>query len=109
MRPSGFTVTVDTRFYPQGFSQMFYEFIAAIEERNASLVSFLLRNVFQNCGDFNEALYNLSNDELIADVYYIISGVSSGEGAVISRNRFNATNVWTLDVSAGRWYLVQTK
>jgi len=108
--PFGFSVTIDTRFYPKsqgGITQFFYEIIAAIEERNASLVTFLSRAVLANEFNFNSALVNLSNDELIADVYYILAGVSANQGAVISRNRFNATDVWILD-SPSRWFEVQT-
>jgi len=108
MRPNGFSISIDTRFYPQGIGQLFYEIVAAIEEHNASLVSFLSRNTMTYQTSFDDAINNLSNDELIADVYYIVGGVNSGEGAVISRNRINATNVWMLDVSVGRWFLVET-
>jgi acid ceramidase len=102
-----FSATVDTRFYPDGLWEMFYEIIAAIEEKNASLVGFLSREVFENENDFESALENLSDDTLIADVYYIVAGVSSGQGAVISRNRLNATDVWRLN-SPTRWYEVET-
>eukprot|EP01124_Arcella_intermedia_P006616 TRINITY_DN1392_c0_g1_i1.p1 TRINITY_DN1392_c0_g1~~TRINITY_DN1392_c0_g1_i1.p1 ORF type:complete len:475 (-),score=69.11 TRINITY_DN1392_c0_g1_i1:20-1444(-) len=106
-KPHAFSATVDTRFYPGGIGELFYEIIAAIEERNASLVSFLLRDVFTNEQDFQGALENLSNDELIADVYYILAGVSAGQGAVISRNRTGADDVWLLD-SPSRWFEVET-
>jgi len=107
MKPGAFSVSIDTRFYPEGLGQLFYEVIAAIVERNASLVSFLTREVMSNENDFNSAISNLSNDELIADVYYIVGGVKSGEGAVISRNRMNATDVWMLDLPT-RWFEVET-
>jgi len=106
-KADGFSVTVDTRFYPGGIGQLFYEIIAAIEERNASLVSFLLRDVMQNENDYESALTNLVNGELIADVYYIIAGASAGQGAVISRNRTGADDVWSLDFPS-RWYEVET-
>jgi len=107
MKPQGFSTTIDTRFYPDSMMEFFYQVIAAIEEKNASLVSFLSREVFQNENDFDAAVENLSNGELIADVYYIVAGVSAGEGAVISRNRHNATDVWTLD-APNRWFEVET-
>jgi hypothetical protein len=107
MKDHAFSVTIDTRFYPGGLGELFYEVIAAIEERNASLVAFLSRDTLMNENDFESALSNLSNDELIADVYYILAGVSAGQGAVISRNRKNATNVWRLD-SPQRWFEVET-
>jgi len=107
MRLNGYSLTINTRFYPQGLGDMFYEIIAAIMERNASLVSFLSRKVLENISDYPSALQQLSNDELIADVYYTMAGVSAGQGAVISRNRLNATNVWQLNAPS-RWYEVQT-
>jgi len=107
MKPNAFSLTIDTRFYPQGFYELFYEVIAAITERNASLVTFLSREVMMNENNFGAAIENLSFGELIADVYYIVAGVSAGQGAVISRNRQNATDVWMLD-SPTRWFEVQT-
>lgn len=108
IKPGGFSVTIDTRFYPGGIGQLFWEVIAAIEERNASMVSFLSRDVLTTKSDFGSALNALSNTELIADVYYILAGSKSGQGAVISRNRMNATDVWLLDPAGGRWFEVQT-
>lgn len=74
MKPNAFSITIDTRFYPQGITEAFYEIIAAIVEKNASLVSFLSRDVFTNENDFEAAVENLSNGELIVDVYYIVAG-----------------------------------
>jgi len=108
MKPNGFSGTVDTRFYPEGWSQVFYEIIAAIEERNASLVSFLLRDTLTNDNNFQTALKSLSSKYLIADVYYIVGGVRAGEGAIISRNRTVAADVWMLNAAAGRWFEVET-
>jgi len=107
MKPNGFSISIDTRFYSQGISQFFYEIIAAITEKNATLVSFLSRDVLARETNFESAIENLSNDLLIADVYYIVGGVSADQGAVISRNRTGASDVWRLD-DPSRWYEVQT-
>jgi len=107
IKSGGYSVTIDTRFYPDGIVELFYEVIAAITERNASLVTFLTRQVLQNDNDFTSALAALSSEELIADVYYIIAGTKAGEGAVISRNRTEAADVWKLDAPS-RWFEVQT-
>jgi acid ceramidase len=74
IRPGGFSLTIDQRFYPGGIDEFFWQVIAAIEERNASLVSFLSRLVLENENTFGAALDGLSDDELIADVYYIVAG-----------------------------------
>jgi len=107
MKPKGFSISIDTRNYPDGPFQLFYEVIAAITEKNASLVSFLTRKVLTREPDFESAVRNLSNDLLIADVYYIVGGISANQGAVISRNRHNASDVWRLQ-TPDRWYEVQT-
>jgi acid ceramidase len=107
MKPQGFSISIDTRNYPGGPIQLFYEVVAAITEKNASLVAFLTRHVLTRINTFEDAVANLSNDLLIADVYYIVGGVSAGEGAVVTRNRHNATDVWRLQ-TPDRWYEVQT-
>jgi len=107
IKPGGFSVTIDTRFYRQGVWEMFYEILAAIEETNSSLVSFLTRDVLNRRSSFETALMDLSNTELIADVYYILAGVKPGQGAVISRNRYNATDVWRLNAPS-QWYVIET-
>jgi len=86
--------------------KIFYEVIAAIEERNASLVSFLLRDVLTEETTYEAALQRLSKTDLIADVYYILGGIK--DGSVISRNRTVAADVWKLDPAAGRWFEVET-
>jgi len=107
MKPQGFSLTIDTRFYPEGFTQLFYEIIAAIEEKNASLVSFLSRRTLENVDNWDDAVDSLSSGELIADVYYIVAGVSPNQGAVITRNRTDAADVWILD-NPTRWFEVET-
>jgi len=105
-KAGGFSATVDTRFYPEGYYEQIYEIIAAIEEKNASLVSFLLRDTFETQSTYEQALAALSKDYLIADVYYIVGGLTAG--AVISRNRTEAADVWTLDDKSPRWFEVET-
>jgi hypothetical protein len=106
-KPGGFSLTIDTRFYPEGISQLFYEIIAAIQEKNASLVAFLSRRTLENVNNWNDAVNSLSNGYLISDVYYIVAGVSANQGAVISRNRTDAADVWILD-NPTRWFEVET-
>jgi len=103
-----FSMTIDTRFFPGwGIEDMLYEVVAAIIEKNASMVTFLSRTVMENENNFASALENLCYDPLVADVYYIIAGVSAGEGAVISRNLTRPADVWMLDAPT-RWFEVET-
>lgn len=50
---------------------------------------------------------NLSDAPLIADVYYIVAGTKEKEGAVITRDRLNASDVWRLSPPE-RWFEVET-
>jgi len=106
-KSKGYSITINTRFYPDGITELFYQVIAAILEKNASLVSFLPRQVLQKDDTYAQALYDLENTELIADVYYTIAGVNSGEGTVVSRNRTVSADNWVLD-SPSRWFVVQS-
>jgi len=106
-KSNAFSITINTRFYPDGITEFFYQIIAAILEKNASLVSFLPRQVLENDATYDEALYDLENTELIADVYYTIAGCKSGEGTVISRNRTVSADNWVLQ-SPSRWFEVQS-
>jgi len=107
MKPNAFSISINTRYYPKnGLKNFLYEIVAAIMEKNNSLVSFLSRKVMTNENTWAAAVENLSNDPLIADVYYTVGGVSAYEGAVISRSRLNASDVWVLNAS--HWFEVQT-
>jgi len=107
MKPNAFSISINTRYYPQhGLKNFLYEVVAAVMEKNNSLVSFLSREVMTNENDWQSAVEGLSNGALIADVYYTVGGVSAYEGAVISRNRLNASDVWVLNET--HWYEVQT-
>jgi len=101
-----FSGTVDTRFYPDGVVELFQQIIAAFEEKNASMVSFLLRDTFTKATSYHEAMGMLSVDYLISDVYYIVGGPK--DGCIISRNRTVAADIWSLDPKNGRWFEVET-
>eukprot|EP01013_Petalomonas_cantuscygni_P022678 TRINITY_DN43983_c0_g1_i1.p1 TRINITY_DN43983_c0_g1~~TRINITY_DN43983_c0_g1_i1.p1 ORF type:complete len:484 (-),score=72.03 TRINITY_DN43983_c0_g1_i1:655-2106(-) len=101
-----YSVTVNTRFYPGGITQLFDEVVRAIEERNASLVTFLVRDVLAREADYASAVASLGTAELIADVYYTVAGVSAArnEGTTLARNRTHTRYAWPLDVANGVWY-----
>jgi len=107
IKRGAFSVTINTRFYPEGIQELFYEVIVAITEDGAELVSLLTRDVLMNDKDYTTALNHLSNGPLVADVYYTLAGANPGEGAIISRNRTVAADVWVLD-SPSRWFEVIT-
>ena len=103
-KPYGFSVSVDERDQGAWWENL----LEAILDHNASFISFLVRDTLEEAGDFESAVKTLAYTPLIAPVYFIIGGVGPREGAVITRDRVAALNVWHLDAENGRWFLVET-
>ncbi|XP_070568770.1 N-acylethanolamine-hydrolyzing acid amidase-like [Ptychodera flava] len=107
MRPKSFSISADER--DQGkIWQNLLEMINALLTGEAYFVSFLVRETLTKTDNFEDAVKMLSTPQIIAPVYFIIGGVSPGEGAVVTRDRLQARDVWRLDVKNGRWFLVET-
>lgn len=107
IKPGGFSVTVDTRSVP-AIWDMLENLVEAIVLRGAAVNSFLIRQVLLSKNSYTEALNIFSNNPLIAPVYLILAGANPGEGAVITRNWTAAVDVWSLDPSSNRWYVLET-
>ena len=67
-----------------------------------------LRMVLQNTSvaGFHGAVAALSEGHQVDENYFIVGGIKRGEGAVISRDRDKARDVWFLNSST--WYRLQT-
>ena len=67
-----------------------------------------MRAALEGADSFDGAVAFLSGGEMIDECYYILAGSAAGEGAVLSRSRSKAEDVWRLnataeaDVTAGR-------
>eukprot|EP01017_Pseudomicrothorax_dubius_P026695 TRINITY_DN3000_c0_g3_i1.p1 TRINITY_DN3000_c0_g3~~TRINITY_DN3000_c0_g3_i1.p1 ORF type:complete len:349 (-),score=51.42 TRINITY_DN3000_c0_g3_i1:90-1136(-) len=70
-------------------------------------VGYWLRHVLTNADSYDEALEMLSEQKLAAPVYYILSGVKAGEGAIITRSPLKVEFVRKLSESKS-WYIIQT-
>lgn len=105
MKPHAFTITVDER--DQG--SLWQNLLAAIlEGKNAIPMSFLVRKTFDEENTFDGAVAKLGATPLIAPVYYIIGGTRPGQGAIITRDRMSARDIYNLDTENGRWYVLET-
>jgi hypothetical protein len=71
---------------------------------SANVVSFLLRRILETEESYAGALKRLATEPLISESYIIVSGIASGQGAVITRNRTIAADVWTLGGPQKNWY-----
>ncbi len=67
-----------------------------------------VRRVVETAESYQEAIDMLTNNTSIAPAYYIVSGVKSNEGAVITMGRDGLYDLTTLNVENGTWFLVQT-
>ena len=77
MKPQRFTLTLDERFSMDG------GFVGIIRwlmgDRSAKWAGFLMRDVLEQDSTYQQALSSLSNAKLLAPVYFIVSGNSSGQ------------------------------
>lgn len=103
-KPKSVTITLDER--DQGF--LWENIFQAILNHKAVPITFLIRDVVSTPEmDFAQAVKTLSQVPLMADGYLIVGGVKVGEGAVVTRDRKGAADVWKLSPDAGKSPYVQ--
>lgn len=81
MAPHRFSISINERLSPNILGNL----LEIIENQNASVISFLVRELLESSATYEEALNVLSTHPLIADCYIIIAGTQSGQGTVITR------------------------
>lgn len=66
-----------------------------------SPIGFFLRSLLADKNsNYEQAIEKISTTEMIAPAYIIVGGINNG--AVITRDRTHAINVWKIDISVGR-------
>uniref|UniRef100_UPI00358FA6E7 acid ceramidase n=1 Tax=Myxine glutinosa TaxID=7769 RepID=UPI00358FA6E7 len=104
--PGLFTLTMNERFNLDGGYLGILEWL--LGHRTGHWMSFLTRAVLENATSYDEAKTILSTTELLAPAYYILGGYKPGQGCVITRARTSCLDVWTLNVTRGRWFVLET-
>ena len=103
-KPNAFTISFDERNQGKWWMNALEALIAGTH----GVTVFLIRDTLGNPEmDFKMAVQVLSTCPVIAPGYLIVGGVGPGEGAVITRGRSSADDVWWLG-SNGSWFLVET-
>eukprot|EP01147_Barroeca_monosierra_P005085 gene5085-8772_t len=102
MRPGGFSVSIDERWTNASKWDNLVDFV-----KGYMPIGFALRTALEKEDNFEDAVNYLSNVKLITVSYLIVGGVSGDEGAVITRERESAVDVWRLAYPK-RWFLVET-
>jgi len=65
------------------------------------------RQVMETAASYDDAITALSTTSIVNAAYYIVGGVASHEAAVITRERRDAVDVWTIPTE-GDFFLLQT-
>lgn len=70
-------------------------------------IGFFSRSLLASAVDYDQALESFTTTPLISPVYIILSGVQD-KGAVVSRDRNKAVDVWAIEEEKESWFLVET-
>uniref|UniRef100_H3AMR5 Acid ceramidase n=1 Tax=Latimeria chalumnae TaxID=7897 RepID=H3AMR5_LATCH len=106
MKPGIFSLTMNERFSIDGGYIGIFEWILGL--RDGMWMSFLTRSVLENATSYDEAKNQLAKTKMLAPAYFILGGVKSGEGCVITRSRESCLDIWELNLKEGRWYVLET-
>ena len=105
MKPNGFTVTLNER----DTGDWWMNALAAITAGTHGISTLLIRDAISDPNlDFEGAVNRLAYTNIIAPCYLIVGGVGPNQGAIITRDRESALDVWRLDSINGFWFRVET-
>ena len=96
-KPGAFSLSLDSRFDNNDDLGL----LRWIEQKQTDYdqeITMLTRKVFQDATDYPEAFEALNNTKVIGPAYVIVSGVSAGQGAVITKGKTDLGDGETIDV-----------
>ena len=103
-KPHGYSISMNER--DQG--KLWVNILQGIINGMSAVTVFEIRDTLANSSyDFAMALDILSSNHLIAPSYIIVGGIEKSQGAVITRGRISALDVWKVSKENG-WFLVET-
>uniref|UniRef100_A0AC34PW57 Ceramidase n=1 Tax=Panagrolaimus sp. JU765 TaxID=591449 RepID=A0AC34PW57_9BILA len=103
-KPNAYAISLNARYDGAYIDNIFMELVTLF--RNP--VSFDIRKTLETKDNYWSAIEHLSQVHFVAPSYLIISGVKTGQGVIITRNRWAAADIFELNISKGRWFLVET-
>lgn len=107
VKPGVMSLSINERFGVYGGYIGIFEWILNIN-RNQSWITLIARDVLEKPDiDYDKAVDMLTNTPLLAPCYYIIAGAKSKQGAIITRSRVKADDVWILG-SNNTWFIAET-
>lgn len=102
MKPNAFTYEQNQRWYQYSALGLLRNLFRIIVGKGQ--VFWQMRKIIERCNDYKCLVDRVSWIRSVAPYYVIVSGVGPNEGAVISRDRYHARNVRTLNET--NWFLV---
>ena len=106
MKTGQFAISINER-RPRALFGIFFNVASWI--LHAPSPAMLLRKACEHTLNYTEAKNMLINHPITAPVYFTISGTERDEGAIITRDRLSAADVWELKFqSPTDWVIVQT-
>jgi acid ceramidase len=107
VKPQRFTVTANERFSIDGGYVGILKWL--LGDTSASWMTLLVREVLENADGYDQAVNLLSATHLMAPVYYIVGGNSTGQGSIIVRSRDGTLDTVRMNLTdPNGWYLLET-
>ncbi|CAB3402631.1 unnamed protein product [Caenorhabditis bovis] len=103
-RPNEYSVSLNARYSGPFIDNIVMEIYTKFKRP----VSYFIREVLETKDSFEEAVDALSKTHLFSPSYIIVAGTKPNEGVIISRNRWNAADIYRLEFEKKRWFLVET-
>ena len=104
-KPNSFTISLDERDQGDWHSNV----MEAQKLGTSGFISFKIRDLLDDySSDFEKVVNTIANTQFIAPFYAIVGGVSGDEGAIITHNRTTGIDVWRLNSTENRWFILET-
>jgi acid ceramidase len=85
MKPYKYSITINQRFALNGG---FLGIMKWFRTKTPNWNSLLVRDLLEGDYDYDYVVRQLSNEELVAPIYYIVGGLGNKDGALITRDRY---------------------
>jgi acid ceramidase len=107
VKPQRFTVTANQRFDKDGGFVGIMKWLKG--DNSLSWMTLLVREVLETANSYEEAVARFTNTPLMAPVYYIVGGNSSGQAEIVVRAREKTLETVRLNPSTPTgWYILET-
>jgi acid ceramidase len=106
VKGGAFSITLNERFVLDGGPVGLLEWF--LGHKDLKFATWVLRDTLAGDYTYETAIDVLQTTPLISPCYYIVSGVNHNEGMIITRSHTESLEPLSLDVEAGRWYLLET-